>query len=85
SAGGYERNRLDMHNNAFLIQCNSPATDQSYFQLQFEASILPEQMQGVSAVLSFYAKAYNSHVDGIKGTLSYSPSGVKTEGDNSVS
>lgn len=85
SAGGYERNRLDMHNNAFLIQCSSPATDQSYFQLQFEASILPEQMQGASAVLSFYAKAYNSHVDGIKGTLSYSPSGVMTEGDNSVS
>lgn len=86
ASGGYERNRLDMQRNAFQLLCTSPATDQTYLQLQFELDISPAKIQGCNACLSFYAKTFTAGgVDGITGTVVSVNGGVATSGDNVVS
>lgn len=86
ASGGYERNRLDMQRNAFQLLCTSPATDQTYLQLQFELDISPAKIQGCNACLSFYAKTFTAGgVDGITGTVVSVNGGFATSGDNVVS
>ncbi|HCP0046726.1 TPA: hypothetical protein OCF46_005233, partial [Escherichia coli] len=86
AAGGYERNRLDMQRNAFQLLCTSPATDQTYLQLQFELDISPAKIQGCNVCLSFYAKTFTAGgVGGITGTVVSVNGGFATSGDNVVS
>ncbi|HFV4279969.1 TPA: hypothetical protein ACH9LV_004902, partial [Escherichia coli] len=86
AAGGYERNRLDMQRNAFQLLCTSPATDQTYLQLQFELDISPAKIQGCNVCLSFYAKTFTAGgVGGITGTVVSVNGGFASSGDNVVS
>ena len=84
--GGYERNRLDMQRNAFQLLCTSPATGQTYLQLQFELDISPAKIQGCNVCLSFYAKTFTAGgVGGITGTVVSVNGGFASSGDNVVS
>lgn len=85
SAGGYERNRLDMQRNAFQLLCTSAASGQSFLQLQFELDISPAKIQGCNVCLSFYAKTYTAGgVGGVTGTVVSANGGFATSGDNII-
>ncbi|MEF6823487.1 phage head-binding domain-containing protein [Escherichia coli] len=86
ASGGYERNRLDMQRNAFQLLCTSPATGQTYLQLQFELDISPSKIQGCNVCLSFYAKTFTAGgVGGITGTVVSVNGGFASSGDNVIS
>ncbi|WP_224688867.1 phage head-binding domain-containing protein [Escherichia fergusonii] len=80
---GYERNRLDMNSAAYQLICTTAASGQTFLQIQWDTSISPIGIQGVTACFSFYAKAYNSSVI-LNGFLLSSISAVNTQSANTA-